>query len=90
MTGETYSHHSLRSIEPLFKASGRPAIEPVLFLKIELLMFHDCSHTKSDRSTVLFDGKRSCLRKELRPSKSLDGDRMAITCFVWVRLGIRV
>jgi transposase len=27
---------------PLFKDSGRPAVEPVLFMKIELLMFHDC------------------------------------------------
>ena len=31
-----------KTLEPLFKDSGRPAIEPVLFLKIELLMFHDC------------------------------------------------
>ncbi len=28
-------------IEPFFKDSGRPAIEPVLFMKLELLMFHD-------------------------------------------------
>ena len=29
-------------LEPLFSASkGRPAIEPVLFMKLELLMFHD-------------------------------------------------
>jgi transposase len=33
---------SLRSsIEPLFGEGGRPAVEPVLFLKLELLMFHD-------------------------------------------------
>lgn len=31
-----------KSVEPLFSASkGRPAIEPVLFMKLELLMFHD-------------------------------------------------
>jgi IS5 family transposase len=30
-----------KSIEPLFKESGRPAMEPVLFLKMEFLMFHD-------------------------------------------------
>jgi len=31
-----------KSLEPLFSASkGRPAIEPVLFMKLELLMFHD-------------------------------------------------
>ena len=30
-----------KSIEPFFKDSGRPAIEPVLFLKLELLMYHD-------------------------------------------------
>jgi transposase len=29
------------TVEPFFRASGRPAIEPVLFLKLELLMFHD-------------------------------------------------
>jgi IS5 family transposase len=29
------------TLEPLFAESGRPAIEPVLFLKFELLMFHD-------------------------------------------------
>jgi len=29
------------SLEPFFKDSGRPAIEPVLFMKLELLMFHD-------------------------------------------------
>lgn len=28
-------------IEPLFRAGGRPAIEPILFLKLELLMYHD-------------------------------------------------
>jgi transposase len=28
-------------LEPFFKDSGRPAIEPVLFMKLELLMFHD-------------------------------------------------
>jgi transposase len=32
----------LRStLEPLFSEDGRPAIEPVLFLKISLIMFHD-------------------------------------------------
>jgi transposase len=31
-----------KTLEPLFKDSGRPAIEPVLFMKLELLMFHDC------------------------------------------------
>ncbi len=31
-----------KSLEPLFSRSkGRPAIEPVLFVKIELIMFHD-------------------------------------------------
>jgi transposase len=31
-----------KSVEPLFSAGkGRPAIEPVLFMKLELLMFHD-------------------------------------------------
>ena len=31
-----------KTLEPLFSASqGRPAIEPVLFVKIELIMFHD-------------------------------------------------
>ena len=29
------------SVEPFFKDSGRPAIEPVLFIKLELLMYHD-------------------------------------------------
>ena len=29
------------ALEPFFRDSGRPAIEPVLFLKLELLMFHD-------------------------------------------------
>jgi transposase len=29
------------SIEPLFREGGRPAIEPLLFLKLELLMHHD-------------------------------------------------
>jgi len=29
------------TIEPLFSHEGRPAIEPVLFLKLELIMFHD-------------------------------------------------
>lgn len=33
---------SLReSVEPFFKDSGRPAVEPVLFIKFELLMYHD-------------------------------------------------
>lgn len=30
-----------KSVEPFFKDSGRPAIEPVLFVKLELLMYHD-------------------------------------------------
>jgi len=30
-----------KSIEPLFRNDGRPAIEPILFIKLELLMFHD-------------------------------------------------
>jgi transposase len=30
------------TLEPFFRDSGRPAIEPILFLKLELLMFHDC------------------------------------------------
>ncbi len=31
-----------KSLEPLFsKDTGRPAIEPILFVKIELIMFHD-------------------------------------------------
>ena len=31
-----------KSLESLFSASkGRPAIEPILFMKLELLMFHD-------------------------------------------------
>jgi transposase len=31
-----------KSVEPRFSASkGRPAIEPILFMKLELLMFHD-------------------------------------------------
>ena len=34
--------HLRASLEPLFKDSGRPAIEPILFMKLELLMFHDC------------------------------------------------
>lgn len=29
------------SVEHFFKDSGRPAIEPVLFVKLELLMYHD-------------------------------------------------
>ena len=29
------------TVEPLFSDEGRPAIEPVLFLKISLVMFHD-------------------------------------------------
>jgi transposase len=29
------------TLEPLFSDEGRPAIEPVLFIKIELLMYHD-------------------------------------------------
>lgn len=28
-------------VEPYFSEEGRPAVEPVLFIKIELLMFHD-------------------------------------------------
>ncbi len=41
---------ALRAItEPYFKDGGRPAIEPILFLKIELLMFHD---NLSDRQVV--------------------------------------
>lgn len=28
-------------LEPFFKDSGRPAIEPILFVKLELLMYHD-------------------------------------------------
>lgn len=28
-------------VEPLFIDSGRPAVEPILFMKLELLMFHD-------------------------------------------------
>ena len=31
-----------QAIEPLFSGEGRPAIEPVLFIKLEFLMFHDC------------------------------------------------
>lgn len=30
-----------KSVEPFFKDCGRPAIEPVLFVKLELLMYHD-------------------------------------------------
>lgn len=30
------------SIAHLFEETGRPAIEPILFLKLELLMYHDC------------------------------------------------
>ena len=30
-----------KSLEPLFSEDGRPAIEPVLFLKITLIMYHD-------------------------------------------------
>ena len=30
-----------KSVERFFKDSGRPAIEPVLFVKLELLMYHD-------------------------------------------------
>jgi len=29
------------SVEPFFKDSGRPAIEPILFVKLELLMYND-------------------------------------------------
>ena len=29
------------TLEPLFSDEGRPAIEPVLFIKLELIMFHD-------------------------------------------------
>ena len=38
---KTIDWQALRhSIEPLFKQAGRPALEPVLFLKMEFLMFH--------------------------------------------------
>ena len=30
-----------QSIEHFFKSGGRPAVEPILCLKLELLMFHD-------------------------------------------------
>lgn len=30
------------SIEKFFNSDGRPAIEPILLMKLELLMFHDC------------------------------------------------
>ena len=30
-----------KPLEPLFSDEGRPAIEPILFLKISLIMFHD-------------------------------------------------
>lgn len=42
MADKTIDFLALRkSIEPLFRDSGRPAMEPVLFLKMEFLMFHD-------------------------------------------------
>ncbi len=29
------------TLEPLFSDEGRPAIEPILFLKLTLIMYHD-------------------------------------------------
>lgn len=51
------------SIANLFKADGRPCIEPILLMKLELLMFHDClsdrqvfARAQTDMSYRLFLG----------------------------------
>ena len=52
-----------KTLEPFFKDSGRPAIEPQLFLKLELIMFHDnlsdsqvFEHTKTNLAYRRFLG----------------------------------